>query len=242
MSAEAFIPSNPLEEALRAAALEPAAGQALLTALADEPLLVCVRSAPGPDGKVDLPLVEHEGQDYVLVFTSDTQLQRGGYGGSPRIELAGRLLARIWPAGASMAINPQGDLGLALPADAVATLDGTPGEMGRLTIPEGSEVMIGDPADEPVALLQVLAAAAATLPEIAAMHRAWVLVQGRGDPPFLVVGVRLTPTAANADAVLGRLAEVAGDRTSLLVLRDGAQDAIGGWMLERNAPFYVAAA
>jgi SseB protein C-terminal domain/SseB protein N-terminal domain len=242
MSAEAFIPTNPLEEALRAAALEPAAGRALLAALADEPLLVRVRSAPGPDGEVELPLVEHEGQDYVFVFTSDTQLQRAGYGTSPRIELTGRLLARIWPPRASMAINPQGDLGLSLPAAAVATLDGTPGEMGRLTIPQGSKVMIGEPAEEPVALLQELSAAAAELPEVAAMHRAWVFVQDRGDPPFLVVGVRLTPTAANADGVLGRLADVAGDQASLLVLDDGAPGAIGAWMLERNAPFYEAAA
>jgi hypothetical protein len=128
-----------------------------------------------------------------------------------------------------------------MPAADVEALTAAPaGGAGERRIPAGAELLIGAPREEPHGLLERLRAAAATLADVTALHRALVKVKDSPDPPQLVIGVELTSTARGAAAVLARLAETAGAEAALLPLTPGASDPVSAWMRERNEPFYAA--
>lgn len=238
MSGLAFSPANPLEEALRAAALQAGAMQEFRAALAQEPVLVPVASAPAGD-RIEFPLIELDGQAHIAVFTSEAQLRRAGRGDHDHVRLTGRDLARMWPPGLAMAINPGGELGFSMPAVDVEALTAPPGGgVGERRIPAGAELIVGVPREEPHALLERLRIAAVKLADVLAMHRALVKVKGSPDPPRIIIGVELAPAVDDAQSVLARLAEVAGSEAGLIALSAGASDPITTWMRERHDPFY----
>ena len=239
MTGSSFHPTNRLEAALQAAVEDPEAWPDFLAALADGPIIVAVRRAPGPDGRVDFPLMRHEERDHVVAFTSQTQLERAGHPDTPRIALDGRALAEIWPTGLPMALNPRGDLGLALPADTVTALGTAPPGSSARSFPTGTRLFVGDPATEPIELLERLSRAARELPGVLTMHRAQVAI-GSGDAPFIVVGVQMDSPLAGPETELERLATRAQVDVALIALGDDQheQDPAGRWMLERDAPFY----
>ena len=240
MNTGTFSPANPLEEALLTAARDPRAMRQFRAALADQQVLVPVASEPIGD-RVEFPLIELDGETHIAVFTSSEQLSRSGAGSPAHLALTGRDLARMWPSGVAMAINPGGELGFSMPAADVEALTAAPaGGAGERRIPAGAELLIGAPRGEPHALLERLRAAAATLADVTALHRALVKVKDSPDPPQLVIGVELTSTARGAAAVLARLAETAGAEAALLPLTPGASDPVSAWMRERNDPFYAA--
>lgn len=239
MSAQAFVPTNDLERAMHAAFLDPAANGDFLTALADQKVLVPVAAQP-VGNRVEFPLFDVAGANHIAVFTSDSQLARANRAGADRLLLSGRDLASMWPAGVAMAINPGGDLGLSLPAEDVARLAAPPGGgVFERSIPAGSELIVGAPAQEPEALLDRVSAAAATLPEVRVLHRALVHAKDSAGTPRIVIGVEIGPKA-DQEAVLGRLAEVAGPDAGLLVLAPDARDPVSSWMREQDEPFYRA--
>jgi hypothetical protein len=241
MNTASFEPTNPLEVAMRAAALDPADFDAFLAALAAAKLIVPVPELPDENGQVGFALIERDGADHIAVFTSDTQRRRAHTEGHHRIELAGRDLARMWPPGVAMAINPGGDLGLSLPEGAVAALAGPEHRVGEQTLPAGSEITVGAPANEPQELLDRLTTAAAQMPEISALHRALFVARGGGARPQFAIGVQLSPAADDAQDTLRRLAEVAGPNVGLLALGTGHDDLVARWMLDTDEPFYRSA-
>ena len=108
---------------------------------------------------------------------------------------------------------------------------------GEMAIPAGTRVRLGEPAEEPVELLERLARALATTPATEA-RRAWA--QTGDDVPGLVVGVatpdgELAPavTAAVEQAVQGSGAWFAVDLVPLT-----GDDVYSAWMLEHATPFY----
>jgi hypothetical protein len=234
---EGFVPANPLEEALRDAALDPSRMRAFRALLAEQLVLVPVASPPVGD-RVEFPLVEFDGVTHISVFTSEAQLALGGRPGHDQLRLSGRDLARMWPRGVALAINPGGALGFSMPAEEVEALTAPPGGgAGQRRIPAGAELIVGDPAQEPRALLDRLGAVAATLPEVVALHRALIQVKGSSDGPQLIIGVEFASTS-DPRLSLSELAEAAGRDAALLALSPAADDPISAWMRGRDAPFY----
>jgi hypothetical protein len=137
----------------------------------------------------------------------------------------------MWPAGAGMALNPGGELGVALPEAAVRSLLGPSEE----TFAAGTAVRIGAPASEPEAAWTVLREFAATRPEIRAAHRAVVVRDEAGAEPELVVGLELEP-GADASAACEAVAGLLGAGIAVTAVRRG--DALGDWMLEHDEPVY----
>ncbi|MHA6795624.1 SseB family protein [Pseudonocardia bannensis] len=76
-----------------------------------------------PEGAIALPVIEHDGQRYIPVFTSEDSLRAAGadVGSALRIPIA--QLAANWPSDdVWLAVNPASEEGLGLPPDVVRTL------------------------------------------------------------------------------------------------------------------------
>jgi hypothetical protein len=230
-------PANPLEEALLAASRGGDAGE-FLDALRDHEVLVPYEDPPAEErpleegDEVALPLIEREGARYVPVFTSPEQMAIGAPNIPRALRLTGLSLARVWPAGVGMAINPGAELGVALPEDTVRGLLGGVDER----IPAGTTLKIGAPTHEPETAWQALRAWAAGRPEVLAAHRAVVIAEGPDERAHLMVGLELAP-GADVEALCRAAAEAVGGGIGVTpVERDG--DPISDWMLEHDEPVY----
>jgi hypothetical protein len=236
-------PENALEDALLAARENDDLDHLLGTlAVAD----VFIPSAePGPEEEtrvtaqageeLSLPVLDLGGATLVPVFTSLTQLGRFRPEGSGYVRLRGRALAAITPSDVGVAINPGGDLGLALTAEQVAGL-ATAGPVNA-----EAELLIGEPREEPVELLDTIRAFAEERSDVRAAYRA-LLVRRHGAEPEHVIGLELRPNA-DAQEVVGAAAEAARaagvERLALLPLQPGIEvDQIGRFLLGRTQPFW----
>ncbi|HTX31026.1 MAG TPA: enhanced serine sensitivity protein SseB C-terminal domain-containing protein [Solirubrobacteraceae bacterium] len=240
MGAEAFTPTNPLEQAMQRAALDPAANADFLAALAENEVLVPLNSLPEGD-RVELPHFAVDGVDHIAVFTSEAQLDRAEHPRVGALRLTGSVLALMWPPGIPMALNPRGELGVSIPSQDVQALNAPPGSAGFRHLPAGSELIVGAPAQEPGELLRRLSDKAATLDDVAALHRALIKVKNTPEPPWTAIGVELKPGIEDAQVVVAQLAEAGGGDGSLIVLREDATDPISSYMLKVNEPFYRSA-
>lgn len=185
-------------------------------------------------------MLTHDGGQYVPVFTSQQQLLRArpGEGGYRRIE--GRALARIVPGDLGLALNPGGDLAVALPPEAVRGLGEDIGQ-GPGTIPAGAEVMVGAPAEERPDVHEAVAAFAREHAEVRAAYRALVLVREAGERPRYVIGLELEPSAdqdALLSATLAAAAAVDGPPPEMVPVDREHPTQITRWMLEVGGPFY----
>ena len=228
-----FAPANPLEEVLLAASRGDAEPVAFLDALRDSAIVVPCEQTGTPD-EVEFPVIEHQGRPYVPLYTSQTQADTGAPEQDGWLKLTGAELAKMLTDDATgLAVNPGGDLGVAIPPDAVAALKGATQER----FPAGSRVRVGLPAAEPPELRQAIGQWAATRPEVLAVHHA--LIQGEDDPdPTLVLGLELAPGADPAgvvDAVVRNLPGIAA-----VVLDETTTDPVSTFMRERNDPLYRA--
>jgi hypothetical protein len=228
-----FAPDNPLEEVLLAASKGDAEPVVFLDALRDSSVIVPCEQTGAAD-EVEFPVIEHQGRPYVPLYTSQAQATTGAPEQEGWLKLTGSELAKMLTDDATgLAVNPGGDLGVAIPADAVAALKGASQER----FPAGSRVRVGLPAVEPPELRQAISAWASSHPEVLAVHHA--LIQGEDDPdPTLVLGLELAPgadPAAAIDAVVRNLPGVAA-----VVLDETTTDPVSGFMRERDEPLYRA--
>ena len=228
-----FAPDNPLEEVLLQASRGDAEPAAFLDALRDSSIIVPCEQTGTPD-EVEFPVIEHQGRAYVPLYTSQAQAKKGAPEQEGWLKLSGAELARmVTDETTGLAVNPGGDLGVAIPPDAVAALRGA----ARERFPAGSRVRVGLPAEEPPQLREAIAGGAAGRPEIRAVHHA--LVQGEDDPePTLVLGLELAPDADPAAAIDAAVRNLPG--VAALVLDASATDPVSGFMRERDQPLYRA--
>jgi hypothetical protein len=229
-----FAPANSLEEVLLAASRGDAEPAAFLDALRDSAVIVPCEQTGAAD-EVEFPVIEHQGRPYVPLYTSPGQGAKGAPEQDGWLKVSGGELAKMLTDDATgLAVNPGGDLGVAIPAEAVQALKGAAQER----FPPGSRVRVGLPAEDTGELAAAIASWAQTRPEVHAVHHA--LIQGEDDPdPTLVLGLELAPgadPAATIDAVVRNLPGVAA-----VVLDDEATDPVSGFMRERDAPIYRAA-
>ena len=228
-----FAPDNPLEEVLLAASRGEAEPAAFLDALRESSIVVPCEQTGAPD-EVEFPVIEHQGRPYVPLYTSQGQAKKGAPEQEGWLKLAGADLARMLTDDATgLAVNPGGDLGVAIPPDAVSALKGA----AQQRFPAGTRVRVGLPAEDPAELRQAISGWASSRPEVLAVHRA--LIQGEDDPdPTLVLGLELAPDAdpaATVDAVVHNLPGVAA-----VVLDESATDPVSNFMRERDEPLYRA--
>jgi hypothetical protein len=78
---------------------------------------------PQPEGTISLPMIEHEGNSYIAIFTSETALIAAGGDPESAVSLPLAELAASWPSDELwMAVNPATEDGISLPPDVVNAL------------------------------------------------------------------------------------------------------------------------
>lgn len=229
-----FRPVNALEDALLAARDTGDVGR-LLRRLATEDVYIPAPDEPSP-GELSLPVIEVDGLTLVPVFTSLTQLARFRPAGGPYTRIQGVALTEIAQPDVGVAINPGGELGLALTREQLAELDSPEPDEAD------AEYLIGEPREDLTDLLDTMQRFAEGRPEVIAAYRA-LLVRRPGETAEPVVGLQLLPGAEARPAVeaAAEAASHAGiERLALLPLQDGIDAGeVGRFLLERTQPFWT---
>lgn len=249
-------PQNDVEKALVAAAGDNAAYADFLRALAGSEILI-----PQPQLKdvaperrtieegdeLTLPLVEHEGKTYVPVFTSIEQFRLGvSDEGMAFIRLPASGLLGEWPEEHGMAVNPGGDVGIALDPATVRNLDNpSPADSpARRPLTAGSKVVLGHPSQEPRPLLDAIAGECRSHGGVRAAYRAMMAAEGEEETPQIVIGIELDedqdPEQFFAD-VGPRVASAAAGTFSFIVVDEANLSSVARFMLLDTDHFFVRA-
>jgi hypothetical protein len=223
-----MFPTNTLETTLLHVRRGQSPPEALLSALADQPVWVPL-PAGGP-----LPLTTIGGHPYVTVYTSAEQLARAGAGNRRQIRLTGRQLAERLPVDLGFAVNPGSASSLPVTAESIARIRDH-------HTPADARVVLGIPHPEPYHLLQALAGGFQAVPGVLEARRALRRIDD--GPETLMIGIRPdrhVPTwpreVRAAVEQAARLSPIAHDIE--IVLLD-EQSSTAHWMLTRTAPFYA---
>jgi hypothetical protein len=252
MAAE-FSPENPLEVALVRAATDAAARPEFYRALLDAQLFFLTPPGPRADERSTLPagaklsLVQWAGPqgDYIPCFTSRARLDAiasqigGAYG---FVAIAGKaafgLLAQR-PMGA--VLNPGLRYGKELSTGEIARLaTGKLADAEPRVVEHDTEVLLGQPATPPTALIEALSRLFARHPSVAAAHLAQIYDPSSGDPPHPIVGV----VATDFDAIIEEAALVARDvvdgqmPVDFVALDASDAEGVHLYLLRDTAPFY----
>lgn len=115
-------------------------------------------------------------------------------------------------------------------------------ELRPFTVPAGSRVYLGEPAVEPVPLLDAIAAAIATVSAVREARRVWVLIDDGA--PGLVIGIDVEPDQAGArrDALsaVGRAQTASPVPFPVGVVFAQDRGELVAWMAENATPFFRA--
>ena len=110
------------------AAGSPEEAQAMLSSLASSDALL-PQTAPAEgeperqEGSIALPVIEHEGKQFVPVFTNEEALRAAGADPGTALRIPIVELAANWPSDDLwLAVNPASEQGLGLPPDVVRSL------------------------------------------------------------------------------------------------------------------------
>jgi hypothetical protein len=239
---EDFTPANPLEVMMVEAHAGRTSMDALITALLSSPVYL----VPGEDsngGELSLAALEgRDGRRYIPAFTARSRLER--FSGSDRsASVPLRDLAASWPADVSLVIDPGDPVELALPGQEFRRIARGEKPGGEQTVPAGTSVMIGDPAEEPDGVLRAIAVTCSKRPEVVAAYRAQLQVNRPGERPHLAIGLVLDPASENHDDLRREVAQSAtaagAEQVSVVVIDPQAEgDAIAAYMLEQTRPFF----
>lgn len=225
-------PANDLERALQRAADGDLPVGDWLTSLAESTVLAPTTSVSG--GGASFPVLTFDGASYVAVFTSEDELRRA-HPDASYVAAPFRDLVRQLPAHLGAAVNPGGTLGLPVPAAELQRLLGGVG-----TVPAGATLRVGEPAEEPVALLDRVAARLAEVPEVREARRCWAAVEDA--EPGVVIGLVVDrdgpETREAALAAVRRGAAEATYAASVDVVFASDGDALSGWMQQHVDPFH----
>jgi len=176
--------------------------------------------APREDAADDtLALTVEEGPDgaqYVSVFTAPERLGRGDVA-SVRLGP----LAESWPDDVAVVVNPGGPLELVLPG----------ADLRRIVTGD-----VGDPEEEPEAVLRAAAEVCARHPMISAAYRAEV--GGRLAIGLLLDLPPMDPETLQRDVAEAAWSAGANEIAIVLLGREPGGDPVATHMLERTQPFY----
>ncbi|HZB31783.1 MAG TPA: enhanced serine sensitivity protein SseB [Streptosporangiaceae bacterium] len=231
-------PSNGVEQTLAAARAGEVTDERLLDSLAEADLWVPLPAGES-EGRGALPIMVIDDVEYVVVYTSEEQFKlcAGKYSAAVT---PGRAFARSLPPELGIAVNPGGEVGLPIQPVGVQVIRGE-----EIPADAGSQILLGEPAEEPSALLDVLRGAFAAVPEIASARRAWSKVGDQQEG--LLLGIELTPdderTRRSAlEAVTAALARSPVSHPVDSAFLGDPGDPIAAWFVRNTEPFYIRSA
>ncbi|QMU79000.1 enhanced serine sensitivity protein SseB [Streptacidiphilus sp. PB12-B1b] len=232
-------PANELERVLTAAVGDPGATPRVVEVLRRSHVWLPLPGGPTRDGAtLDLPTTELAGQPFVPVFSSEEQFRLIA-GDLPFAVAPVPELAEGMPLGVGIVVNPEGAVGIPIPAAGVPELrspevrGGTASRLG-LRVP--------GPHEDPVEFLVAAIGELTATPVVLTARRA--LVQVEADQEKLYVGVELARCEPEdqqaATLALGRaLGAVPLPWEVGIVLLDAVRDPLVDWMLSAVQPFYA---
>ncbi|MFC1420243.1 enhanced serine sensitivity protein SseB [Streptacidiphilus cavernicola] len=245
-------PANELERVLVAAVGDPGATPRVVEVLRRSQVWVPLPGGRGPDGgTLALPTTELAGQPFVPVFSSEDQFRR--IAGNMAFTVAPvHELALGMPLGVGIVVNPEGAVGIPIPAAGVVELRAGAVVAGPVVgshgapLPEGARVGLRqpEPHEEPLGFLAAAVNELAGTGLVLTARR--VLAQVEAEPEKLFVGVELDralpETPELRDAVVAALGRALGAEPLPwaldVVLLDSAYDPVGDWMRMSVAPFF----
>ena len=240
-------PANDLERVLAAAVGDPGATPRVVEVLRRSMVWVPLPGGGGYDaGTLELPTTELAGQPFVPVFSSEEQFRR--VAGPMSFTVAPvRELAQGMPLGVGIVVNPEGAVGMPVPAAGVAELCGrsasASGSGDGAAEERGARVGLRVPApyEEPFEFLAAVVDELARVPVVLTARR--VLAQVEADREKLFVGVELDRWQPEDQEAVTLGLGLALGRAPLpwdlgVVMLDLAQDPVGDWMLTSVAPFF----
>lgn len=244
-----FEPANDLERAMLEASTDESRYEAFLRALAEGELFIPQeggdepgRREVGEDGEeISLPLVEHEGRTYVPVFTSLEQFRLGAPESMAFLRLRTDGLVEGWPQEHGMAINPGGTIGIALESDDVRGLAEPAETPATARLAAGTQVMLGEPAEEPDALLEAVAGACRAEGSVRSAYRALMAPEGSEEDPQIVIGLELDE-GLDPEEVFNRIgagaAPAATGAFSFVVVDETNLSGVARFLLLETDPFF----
>lgn len=224
-------PSNDLEIVLQAASRGETGVESFVDALFVSSGYFPV--AVAPDGGASLTVMTVGDLPYVSMFTSAEQATAAGVTSSVAEAPVREFMAGV-PAHLGIAVNPGGELGLPVAAATVQL------RLGRGSmVPAGTTIRIGEPAEEPVELLQRVDEAFRALPAVRNARRCWAQVGA--EVPGLVLGVDIDPDNPDVRGSVIRAVGAANSQPGIAVnvvfTNDGGE--FVSWMRENAEPFYT---
>ncbi|HEX8219738.1 MAG TPA: enhanced serine sensitivity protein SseB C-terminal domain-containing protein [Chloroflexia bacterium] len=250
-----FTPTNELERLLVQASTDPGARPAFYRAFMDADLIVLGYSgqpiAEG-EGVAVLPagstvnIVRWQGQDgreAIPVFSSLERLRESIAQEERYMQIEGRVLLDIVGSALPLVLNPMSDYGKEFVPEELASMqDGSIfRRLESTTVEENRQVLIGQPANYPQALVDALKSLFSRHPEVERAYLAQMHDPAAGASPFLIVGVQaqgdMGQVMSDAGiAIQGALAE--GEGVQFFQVRVG-DDGLSGYMVGSVEPFYV---
>lgn len=238
-------PSNPLEEAIAAAASGSGSAEDFRAALFEAEVFLPSRG-PGPQeerlvaappgSEIDLPIVTSGERSFVPAFSSLEQFLLFAPEGTAYMQIAVSDLVKFWPEDVWMALNPKGT-GTALSPEEVMALPGQPARRE----PSGRYIL-GLPKEEQVELLRLLTAFGERTPEVVGIYRALLLVEGSGDGAQTLIGIE-SDEGADKQRIMSQAGEAARESgvpsvAFLPIDRDKVTE-MTRYLLEETQPFYT---
>ena len=180
----AFIPQNDLEQSLLRASTAPECRPQFYRDLLKSDLFVVQDGPPPLDAgksvlesgmKLRIMPIEWEGRPYLPVFSSPLRLQAVLTHEASYLGLNAAVLMKITK-GADLLLNFGSECGKVLEKDEIAALlSGEMFEPAARVIKEDTNVLLGEPARYPAALVEALAAYFKTIPEVEKAYLAHIL-------------------------------------------------------------------
>ena len=239
-----FAPENDLERAMVAAAQDTSQFAAFLVALRAGDLYVPgkdeleePREQPlGEEEDVVLPVVEWQGQPSVPVFSSLTRLRTAVPDAPSYMAFHFKDLAERW-GDHWMILNPGNAVGLPLSPAMIR------GETDTLSIPAGTDIVIGEPAAVDARVAATLRARVDTDERIVAAHLAEVILSEAAERPQLVIGLEVADIATGDDVVAAMVEDLGragtGATAGVVLVVRSQPNPVAAWMLQRDRPYFV---
>lgn len=235
-----------LEAALQQAAQDPARRPAFFRLLLESEVFVCaVPGAPaGDEQEQSLSLRiwnDESGAPRLPFFTRLELLQSVIHEQNDAVSISTRALFEM-TAGATLFLNPGEDFGKEFsPAEIAALLEtGVNRPLSEVHMPPGSQVLLGQPAELPQAMLEALKRFLPAFPGVKAAYLALMHDPSTQAQPGLLIGMQIDGDYQTVLREAGTLiADTAPDGiiVDVLMIKAG-EGGISDYMLREVSPFY----
>jgi hypothetical protein len=183
------------------------------------------------DAQLQIPTAQLGEETVVAAFTSPVRVEAATDGKLPYLGLQGRVLFARRPRELKVVLNPGVWHGKELlPEEIDRMLDG-----GEVTVPAGTNVMLGLAAERPEALIAQIRDWLASRPDVLSARIGQIFDETSGRPPHPLVGLGLAD-GARLESVFASAPKF-DEEVDLVPLEDHP---LGGWLQENGEEIYSA--